>query len=322
MASLLVLRAKRTKGSDPFKMERNKYQGWNGRKTTLRDKICVSLSSNKDSEGETMEGVVMVLIVIGVLAWVMRALTKNSAVKTSRVTAPKVGARHESSAGSDWLAERWALAERLRGATSGIFPGWYWDPMTERQAERLTKEGQKYSRSFTKGQASDLIGLKEETDENDLEVLKYFKRSTHGMNQTRAQHEVATLFQSEENKRSWEMRPAASRQKEFFRFFKIKPPMGLTKVDAEKLIRKTTGELGTASDSRVGQWNIYDEILEQLEDPELRDSYDIKKPSYALIREAIEALLKDGETWADMEVAGVDMVIERLIAIKPDLEKG
>lgn len=261
------------------------------------------------------------LVVIGIGLYVLfKFLGKSSGGNTS-----KASPRHQTPINSGnvtsnaWLDERWVLAERQRGTIGSIFPPWYFDSMTERQANRLEKEGRQYSRSLTKGQASDLIGLKEPADEEDLEVLKHFKCSTRGMNQTRARHEVALIFQSEENQRLWEVRPTSSRQKEFFRFFKIKPQAGLTKVEADKLIKTTLLELQAASDVRVEHWRIYEDLLDEFDDPEFRDGYDLKKPSYAQIREAVDALLKNNHTWVELDNA--DIVVERLIEMKPDLEK-
>lgn len=260
-------------------------------------------------------------VVIGIGLYVFfKFLGRSSGGNTSKASprhqAPVDNGNVTSNA---WLEERWALAERKRGTTDSIFPPWYFDSMTERQANRLAEDGGRFSRSLTKGQASDLIGLKEPADEEDLEVLKHFKSSTRGMNQTRARHEVALIFQSEENRRLWEVRPASSRQKEFFRFFRIKAQAGLTKVEADKLIKATLIELGAANDVRVEHWRLYDDLLDEFDDPEFRDGYDLKKPSYSQIREAVDALLKSNHTWAELDNA--DIVAERLIEMKPELEK-
>ena len=97
----------------------------------------------------------------------------KSAPKSDRVS---LAAHHA------WLEERWAVAARQRGATGGIFAAWYFEPMTERQASYLSDNGQQFSKNMTKGQASDLIGLKELADEDDLAVLSHFKHATRGMN--------------------------------------------------------------------------------------------------------------------------------------------
>lgn len=80
-----------------------------------------------------------------------------------------------SGARAEWLEERWEMAKQQQGRPGGLFPSWYFDPMTERQANRLDEDGKKYSHNLTKGQASDLIGMGEPADEDDLEVLRFFK---------------------------------------------------------------------------------------------------------------------------------------------------
>jgi hypothetical protein len=147
------------------------------------------------------------LLVIGVGLYIFfKLLGRGSGRNASKALFDSSNVRNA------WLEERWAMAARQRGTAESIFPTWYFDSMTERQANRLAKDGRRFSRGLTKGQASDLIGLKEPADEDDLEVLKYFKCSTRAMNQTRTQHLVALIFQSEENQRSWEVRPVSSRQ--------------------------------------------------------------------------------------------------------------
>lgn len=239
--------------------------------------------------------------------------------KTSTTSTKRQAINNDGGSRLVWLDERWALAERQRGAADSIFPTWYFDAMTDRQSSRLTADGQLFSAKLTKGQASDLIGLKEPAEDDDLQVLKYFKCSTRGMNKTRARHEVALLFQSVDNQKLWEMRPASLRQKEFFRFFKIKPQASITKIEAEKLINTTLMELQAISDIRIEHWSTYENILDEFDDPEFRDSYDLKKPSYSQIREAVDFLLTKNHKWSELE--DVEIVVECLIEMRPDLVK-
>ena len=218
----------------------------------------------------------------------------------------------------EWLRERWKLAEKFKGSGSGLFPGWYYDPMTEPQARRLDEEGRSYSHSTSKGQASDLIGLSEPASVDNLAVLRFFKRSTKGMNQTKALHEVATIFADEANQRAWEDRPIDSRQREFFRFFGAKVRAGMGHKEAAALADEIYREASDAEDARADHWDVYEQVLDDLEDPEFREDYGLKKPSASAIRKAVDGLVGGGMTWDEIDS---DLVVERLVEMNPELER-
>lgn len=172
------------------------------------------------------------LVVIGVVGYfVLKNYLRGATSSAPRKEIGSGGSRGEI---ANWLQERWDLAQRL--GVGDVFPAWYFDQMTESQARRLEEDGRRYSGQLTKGQASDLIGLGEQPDEEDREVLRFFKRPLRGMNETRARHEIALLFQEEANRKAWADRPATTRQREFFRFFGMKPAAGLLKREADQQI--------------------------------------------------------------------------------------
>lgn len=254
------------------------------------------------------------IVVVGVLGYFgLKAYLRGTSSSTSRSEVSNKGSRAEI---PGWLQERWELAQRE--GIGDVFPSWYFDHMTERQARRLEEDGRKYSGQLTKGQASDLIGLGEQPNEEDREVLRFFKSPLRGMNETRARHEIALLFREEANRKAWEDRPATARQREFFRFFGQKPKSGLLKREADHQIQECLDVAEENNDPRAEQWIIYDSILEDFDDPDFRETYSIRKPSTPAIRKAIDALLALGRSWDDLDS---DSVADYLVESNPDLER-
>lgn len=218
-----------------------------------------------------------------------------------------------------WLSSRWSEAKRqLEAGDLKSFPSWYFDEVTERQARLLASKGINLPDGpVSKGQASDLIGLFFPVEEEDKAVLKFFKVSTKGLNQTTARAEVATLQADPENAAAWNQRPADPVQKEFYRFFGVKVPGGLTYSAADEYIAKYQETLDT---HQLDDWDSYESILDELMDKDTRDSYDIKKPSVAAIRAAIEALRQSGMSLSDLE-DDLEIVTQKLIELQPELEK-
>jgi len=52
---------------------------------------------------------------------------------------------------------------------------WRNDPATEAQKRRLKEEGIKFHRNITKGEASDLVGSTVDPEDDEIEILKFFK---------------------------------------------------------------------------------------------------------------------------------------------------
>lgn len=254
------------------------------------------------------------LIVVGVVGY----FVFNAYFRGATSSAPRRKSNRAGSRGGipDWLQERWDLAERL--GAGEVFPPWYFDQMTEYQARRLEEDGRKYSGRLTKGQASDLIGIGEQPGEEDREVLRFFKRPMHGMNETRARHEIALLFQEEANRKAWVDRPATTRQREFFRFFDVKPVTGLLKREADQQITDRLKLARESNDPRANHWRTYEAVLDDFDDPDFREGFGIRKPGATAIRKAIHAMLAEGKTWDDVDS---DSVAEYLVEKDPSLER-
>lgn len=248
---------------------------------------------------------VLIVVLLSWLAW--------NALRPS----DRPGAKRSRKNDTGWLQDRWDLAARMRGNPGGIFPGWYFDRITEWQARRLDEDGVKWRRTMTKGQASDLIGLSEPADASDLEVLRFFKRSTRGMNQTRARHEAALILSDAANGEAWEARPMDTRQRELFRFFGEKVRAGIGYNDAASIINGLLSKAQESGSPLVSQWATYNHILDEFDDRDFRDTYGIKRPGMNAIRAAVDSLIESGVSWDDLDS---DQVAEKLIAMRPDIE--
>ncbi|NRA27422.1 MAG: hypothetical protein HRU10_09255 [Opitutales bacterium] len=275
-----------------------------------------------------MEFLIGVILVIGFIISFVSKITPKKIIRevvneaSGNSTSPgQTKAQGEGS--NEWLKERWNLANESKAKRDfDLFPKWYFDPASENQLKYLEDLGVNHdAKSLTKGQASDLIGLQHEADDQDIEVLKFFKVSTGRMNQTRARHEAMRLLSEPQNAAKWEARPPSAEQKEFFKFFGLKAPKGLTLNEAEKIIRDHKRELSDKGAPKLDEWEHYEDILDQIADNDTRDDYDIRKPSAALIRQALKELNEDGMSYEDV-VDDLDVLIEKLITLKPDLQKG
>lgn len=222
-----------------------------------------------------------------------------------------------------FLRSQWAVAEKERadGATS-TFPSWFFDPATDRQLRRLAEGGARIEGRLTKGAASDLIGLGEPVDEDQTEVLKFFKVSTRGQNQTLARYECKRLLADPANKAAWDARPASAMQKEFLKFCGIPAPKGITMLDAQAaaIAFKARAVKDASVDAKLDEWRCFEVVVEELWDAEVREEYEIKKPSLAAIRTAFDALVASGKTIEELSTE-IDLVVEKLIELKPDLAR-
>lgn len=267
---------------------------------------------------------VIALLVIGYL--VVKSTSRSNSIASSG-TASKKSAASKSKAtvrnDKRWLEDRWKAAkEQQLSGRSGIFPKWYFDEVTERQLERLEELDVSVNRrKITKGQASDLIGMHEQAEDESLEVLKFFKVPIRGMKQTQARHEVALIFEDEKKVQAWRKRPLSALQKEFYKFFEIKLARGTTHEQATTLINEHESEMSDRDDPRLEEWEACEQIIDELSDPDFREDYEIKKPSSTLIKQAIGELQKDGKSYQDIS-DDIDILIDKLIELKPELQRG
>jgi hypothetical protein len=218
-----------------------------------------------------------------------------------------------------WLEERWKRAVTVQesGVESGEFAPWYFEEVTDKQRRRLDKMGVAHRKlTLTKGQASDLIGLGEPAEEHDLAVMKFFKVSTKGANQTTARAEVARLFASQVNRERWKHRPATRESKECLRFLGEKVASGLLEKDAETLI----ADLFEQHPDKEEEWDSLVCIFDEFDDADFREDTEIKKPSRKVIQEAIDALQAQGQTLEDL-AGDPEVVAEEITKAHPGLHR-
>lgn len=217
-----------------------------------------------------------------------------------------------------WLSERWSAARtEAAGGTSLRFPSWYFEDSTQRQHARADALGVSLSLAASRGQFSDVIGLFDEADDDDLEKLAFFgvKLTGSNRNASRARHEVSLLDADPDSAQRWAARPPSKLQKEFFRFTGVKSPAGLTAVSADAFIKK---ELKRLSSEQSDSWNAFTHVVDDFEDPGFRQGEGIRKPTLSDLRTAFQALAarQDENDYPD---AGT--VADYLLMQKPELAK-
>jgi hypothetical protein len=221
-----------------------------------------------------------------------------------------------------WLSARWQAAkEAQRTGNTGDFPKWYFDAITERQRSRLNDDGfQLNLESLSKGNASDLIGLMMPPEPQDEEVLRFFSSAPHVLNQTRAREEAKRLLADPECVARWEGRPADSDQRNTLRAYGAKIPKNLTTKDANALIQKTEKDLATSNPELLARAQATLSIMNEIDDPETRETYGFKKPPVAVVREALRELEEEGRTLDDL-AGDIYAVAEKILELRPDLER-
>lgn len=223
---------------------------------------------------------------------------------------------------SSWMEERWALARKERDAGDiKSVPLWFFDEVTERQMQKIEEIGLKISGGRpTKGEASDIIGLFEPVEDENIEILKFFKISLKGMNQSKARYEVNKSLQYPEKLERWRNRPASVMQKEFYRFFGLKVPQGLTYKIATKDINEYRKKLDEEDEASMDEWDAFEDIYDEINDPDFREDYELKSINISLYRSAIDHLKNEGKTLKELS-DDIDIVIDKIIEIKPEIQK-
>ena len=113
---------------------------------------------------------------------------------------------------------------------------------------------------------------------------------------------------------------ASQWQKEFFKFFGIKAPKGLTSGQADKKIKESRKIYEVEDKEKLDEWDAYEELYDEFDDSEFRDEYDIKKVSLSLLRDALNQLNNDGESMRSL-ADDIDKVVDKIIEIKPEIER-
>lgn len=282
--------------------------------------------------GENFVELLLLLGVVGLVASLFFVLSSAKKASDTQAVgpgpeAPRITAKpkHRSDTDpDDWLSEstfknhmafleaRWEAAESSKEAEDGAFPPWFHEPASERQLHRLHSMGIATRRQLTKGQASDLIGLGEESGDHEREVLKFFKVPLRDLNETTAREEVRKIFADPENREKWKHRPATTKQKECIRFFGEKVPKGLKAEDA----RRRIGELADKYPEKEKEWDNFQCIVDDINDKDFREDMEMKKPSKKTLQEAVDTLTAEGKALRDLDP---DEVAQKILDLHPEL---
>ena len=111
--------------------------------------------------------------------------------------------------------------------------------------------------------------------------------------------------------------PADSSQKDYFEFFAIPIPKGLTAGQAGQTM---TEHRKASKAEEQAEWDGYISIVEEFDDKDFRECNDLKKVSRTVLMEVLNQLKADGKTYKYLS-DNIDEIVEKLIELKPDLEK-
>ena len=111
--------------------------------------------------------------------------------------------------------------------------------------------------------------------------------------------------------------PADASQKEYFKFFGLPTPKRMTSGQAEQTIFEHTKN---CTPDEIAEWAAYSNILDEFDDKDFRETYDLKKVSKAVLLDAIKQLKVEGKTYGYLE-ENMDELVDRIIALRPELER-
>lgn len=115
-------------------------------------------------------------------------------------------------------------------------------------------------------------------------------------------------------------KPAYAFQKDFLKHFGLQVPKGLTYGEACSLVAALRAKLEHEDKGLLDEWDAFTEISDQFDDPEFREDYDLKKISRTWLKEAVDDMKRSGETIRSL-ADDIDKVVERVIELKPDVER-
>lgn len=82
----------------------------------------------------------------------------------------------------------------------------------------------------------------------------------------------------------------------------------------------STAKLEAEDKARLSDWDAYQEICDEFDDTDFRASYGLKRVSNAILKKALEDLQMSGATMRSL-ADDIDVVVDKIIALKPDIEK-
>lgn len=257
------------------------------------------------------------VILIAIIIWIKSPKGKKTTPSRVSTSAKRSSQKENQELDTKWLSERWNEIESLKKQNKpNIVAGWYFDEATTSQIAKLNECNIKAPKAkLLKGQASDLIGLNQPPEEDEIEILKFFKIPTKGVKQTKARHLIGHLFLSEENKQKWSERPANPIQKECIRYFKIKIEGPITFVKADEHISEHLNNL-PEEDINLRTWSAFESAYDELSDKEAREDYGIKKPTTNLLLKTIQTIISGGKAPEEIDT---DEIAEHIIESNPEM---
>ena len=114
-------------------------------------------------------------------------------------------------------------------------------------------------------------------------------------------------------------RPATVMELEFYRFVGERPPRSVTHMKAASFQSEYLDSLPD-DDILLEEWESYESIWDELSDRDLREDYGIKRVRLSLLRKAVGELRQEGKTLSEL-AANINLVIDRIVELKPDIRK-
>jgi len=130
-----------------------------------------------------------------------------------------------------------------------------------------------------------------------------------------------TAGEVERNAEALRNRPAGVSQTEFAKFFEVKLPPKCTRATADEVLNALREELRESDPAKLEEWQSYKRIVEEMSDTDTLYTYDLKKPGKKVLQQALDSLRVDGNSYSEIE-EDLDLLVDRLMEIKPELERG
>ncbi|MFH0352242.1 MAG: hypothetical protein ACHBMF_09980 [Chromatiales bacterium] len=107
-------------------------------------------------------------------------------------------------------------------------------------------------------------------------------------------------------------------QREFYHYFNLKAPNGLSFEEALSVISDFKDRLSKDDQRKLDEWDTYVKLYSEINNPGVRKTYRIKRVSFSAYRVAIKQLKKEGQVWAGAKDSR-DLVVKKIIAMAPRL---
>lgn len=114
--------------------------------------------------------------------------------------------------------------------------------------------------------------------------------------------------------------PMNKDQKDFLKFFDQPIPRGLNVGQANTLIEEFTAKMNAEQPGKIDEYDAYEEIKWMIDDKDERESYDLKKPPMAVVKQALEVLRGNGVTYVQIK-DNMQLLVDEIFKIRPDLER-